>query len=103
MRQQQQQVVHPGHAQEAAGVPLKATGALEVDLLLGALASMNVHCLSTKELDQFKKCGNMETINIYNGLTLRNHMPEGMRSIGSGLGEGGSTDGGMVAAAGQCW
>jgi hypothetical protein len=64
---------------------------------------MNVHGLSTKELDQFKKFMNIETIDMYNVLTLRNNVPEGMSSRGSALGEGESTDGGMVVAAGGCW
>ncbi len=69
------------------GYRLKQQGWLEVDLLLGAWASMNVHRLSAKELDQFKEFVNIETIDIYNVLTLRSDVPKGMGS--SGLGEGG--------------
>jgi hypothetical protein len=64
---------------------------------------MNIHGLSTKELNQFKKFLNMETIVIYSILTLRNDMPEGMSSGGSGSGERGLTHGGMVVAAGGRW
>jgi succinate dehydrogenase flavin-adding protein (antitoxin of CptAB toxin-antitoxin module) len=67
----------------------KQRGWLEVDLLLGTWASMNVHSLSAEELDQFEKFVNMETIDIYNVLTLRSDVPEGMSSSGSGSGEEG--------------
>jgi succinate dehydrogenase flavin-adding protein (antitoxin of CptAB toxin-antitoxin module) len=66
---------------------LKQWGWLEVDLLLGAWALMNVHCLSAKELDQFEEFVNMETFDIYNVLILRSNVLEGMGS--GGLGEGG--------------
>ncbi|KAL3817585.1 hypothetical protein ACHAXA_006474 [Cyclostephanos tholiformis] len=56
----------------------KQRGWLEVDLLLGTWASMNVHALNAEELDQFEEFVNMETIDIYNVLTLRSDVPEGM-------------------------
>jgi succinate dehydrogenase assembly factor 2 len=65
----------------------KQRGWLEVDLLLGTWASMNVPGLSAGELDEFEEFVNMETIDIYNVLTLRSDVPEGM---GGGGGEGGA-------------
>ncbi|KAL3823774.1 hypothetical protein ACHAXA_011561 [Cyclostephanos tholiformis] len=56
----------------------KQRGWLEVDLLLGTWASMNIHALNAEELDQFEKFVNMETIDIFNVMTLRSDMPEGM-------------------------
>ena len=64
----------------------KQRGWLEVDLLLGTWASMNVPGLSAGELDEFEEFVNMETIDIYNVLTLRSDVPEGM----GGGGEGGA-------------
>jgi len=58
----------------------KQRGWLEVDLLLGTWASENVEKLSTKEeLDEFENFVNMETIDIYNILTLRAGVPEEMK------------------------
>ncbi len=62
----------------------KQRGWLEVDLLLGTWASMNVHGLNDDELDQFEEFVNMETIDIYNVLTLRSDVPEHMKSAGGG-------------------
>ena len=67
----------------------KQRGWLEVDLLLGTWASMNVPGLSAGELDEFEEFVNMETIDIYNVLTLRSDVPEGMGSGGGGGGGGG--------------
>ena len=68
----------------------KQRGWLEVDLLLGTWASMNVRGLSAEELDRFEEFVNMETIDIYNVLTLRSDVPEGMGGGGVGS-EGGRT------------
>ncbi len=63
---------------------------------------MNIRGLSAKELDQFKKFVNMEMINMYNVLTLRSNLLEGMSSNSSSSGEGGLMEGGMVVAARGC-
>lgn len=60
----------------------KQRGWLEVDLLLGTWAAENVPNLSVAELDEFENFVNLETIDIYNVLTLRTDVPEGMRSTG---------------------
>eukprot|EP00538_Stauroneis_constricta_P007247 CAMPEP_0119560508 /NCGR_PEP_ID=MMETSP1352-20130426/15015_1 /TAXON_ID=265584 /ORGANISM="Stauroneis constricta, Strain CCMP1120" /LENGTH=207 /DNA_ID=CAMNT_0007608495 /DNA_START=31 /DNA_END=651 /DNA_ORIENTATION=- len=61
----------------------KQRGWLEVDLLLGTWASENVPNLSTQdELDQFEAFVNMETIDIYNVITLRLDVPDGMKREG---------------------
>lgn len=60
----------------------KQRGWLEVDLLLGTWASENVPNLTVEELDQFEQFVNMETIDIYNVLTLRTDVPEDMRGEG---------------------
>lgn len=50
----------------------KQRGWLEVDLLLGTFASQVVPTLSTKqELDDFERLVNLETIDLYNLVTLR--------------------------------
>jgi succinate dehydrogenase assembly factor 2 len=54
----------------------KQRGWLEVDLLLGTWASENVMQLSDAELDEFENFVNMETIDIYNIITLRTTLPE---------------------------
>ncbi|KAL3766909.1 hypothetical protein ACHAW5_000927 [Stephanodiscus triporus] len=64
----------------------KQRGWLEVDLLLGTWASINVPSLNADELDEFEKFVNMETIDIYNVLTLRSDVPEEMS--GSLAGDG---------------
>lgn len=60
----------------------KQRGWLEVDLLLGTWAAENVPNLSVQELDDFENFVNLETIDIYNVLTLRTDVPEDMRSSG---------------------
>lgn len=57
----------------------KQRGWLEVDLLLGTWASQNVPTLNKEELDQFEDFCNMETIDIYNVITLRLDVPEEMK------------------------
>lgn len=57
----------------------KQRGWLEVDLLLGTWAAQNVPHLSMDELDEFEKFVNLETIDIYNVLTLRTDIPEEMK------------------------
>jgi len=54
----------------------KQRGWLEVDLLLGTWAHQNVPNLSIEELDEFENFVNMETIDIYNILTLRVDIPD---------------------------
>ena len=56
---------------------------MEVDLLLGTWASENVPRLSPSELDEFEEFVNLETIDIYNVITLRTDVPESMRGVGS--------------------
>jgi succinate dehydrogenase flavin-adding protein (antitoxin of CptAB toxin-antitoxin module) len=58
----------------------KQRGWLEVDLLLGTWASENVPQLSAIELDEFEAFVNLETIDIYNVITLRIDIPEDIRS-----------------------
>ena len=60
----------------------KQRGWLEVDLLLGTWASENVPRLSSSELDEFEEFVNLETIDIYNVITLRTDVPESMRGVG---------------------
>mmetsp|Transcript_32414 Transcript_32414/g.69022 ORF Transcript_32414/g.69022 Transcript_32414/m.69022 type:complete len:213 (-) Transcript_32414:573-1211(-) len=57
----------------------KQRGWLEVDLLLGTWAAENVRNLSGEELDEFERFVNLETIDIYNVLTLRVDVPEELR------------------------
>ena len=59
----------------------KQRGWLEVDLLLGTWASENVPRLSPSELDEFEEFVNLETIDIYNVITLRTDVPESMRGV----------------------
>jgi len=64
----------------------KQRGWLEVDLLLGTWASEHVMNLDNDELDQFEAFVNMETIDIYNVITLRLDVPEEMKtSDGNGV------------------
>jgi len=64
----------------------KQRGWLEVDLLLGTWASQNVPGLNMDELDQFEAFVNLETIDIYNVITLRSDVPEEMkRDDGAGV------------------
>lgn len=65
----------------------KQRGWLEVDLLLGTWASENVPSLSLEELDEFEKFVNLETIDIYNVLTLRSDVPEDMKASGDDGGQ----------------
>ena len=58
----------------------KQRGWLEVDLLLGTWASMHVPTLNTAQLNEFENFVNMETIDIYNVLTLRSDVPDEMKS-----------------------
>merc|ERR1712085_235701 len=60
----------------------KQRGWLEVDLLLGTWASENVPGLSLDELNEYEKFVNLETIDIYNVLTLRTDVPEEMKGEG---------------------
>lgn len=63
----------------------KQRGWLEVDLLLGTWASDNVPTLNDSELDQYEDFVNMETIDIYNVITLRLDVPESMKRDGNGV------------------
>jgi len=54
----------------------KQRGWLEVDLLLGTWASKNVPSLDMDELNQFEDFVNLETIDIYNIITLRSDVPD---------------------------
>lgn len=58
----------------------KQRGWLEVDLLLGTWAAQHVPALSKGDLDEFERFVNLETIDIYNVLTLRADVPEELRS-----------------------
>lgn len=57
----------------------KQRGWLEVDLLLGTYASEHVPVFDDDELDQFENFVNMETIDIYNVITLRMDVPDHMK------------------------
>ncbi len=57
----------------------KQRGWLEVDLLLGTWANENVPSLSIDELNQFEDFVNLETIDIYNIITLRTDVPDDMK------------------------
>mmetsp|Transcript_20744 Transcript_20744/g.24724 ORF Transcript_20744/g.24724 Transcript_20744/m.24724 type:complete len:224 (-) Transcript_20744:219-890(-) len=64
----------------------KQRGWLEVDLLLGTWASKFVHTLEMKELDEYEDFVNMETIDIYNIITLRVDVPDEVKTEdGSGV------------------
>jgi succinate dehydrogenase assembly factor 2 len=63
----------------------KQRGWLEVDLLLGTWASDFVYTLNEEELDEFENFVNMETIDIYNVITLRLDVPESMKRDGNGV------------------
>lgn len=65
----------------------KQRGWLEVDLLLGTWASENVPLLNEQELDEFEVFVNMETIDIYNVITLRLDVPEELKRDGKGVAE----------------
>jgi succinate dehydrogenase assembly factor 2 len=57
----------------------KQRGWLEVDLLLGTWAHEHVPTLTETELDQYEAFVNLETIDIYNIITLRVNVPEHMK------------------------
>ena len=64
----------------------KQRGWLEVDLLLGTWANQNVPSLNQEELDQYEAFVNLETIDIYNVVTLRWDVPEEMKTAdGNGV------------------
>jgi len=64
----------------------KQRGWLEVDLLLGTWASENVPKMKEgEELDQFEDFVNMETIDIYNIITLRLDVPDELKRGGNGV------------------
>lgn len=64
----------------------KQRGWLEVDLLLGTWASMNVPSLNASDLNEFEDFVNMETIDIYNIITLRLEVPDELkRDDGNGV------------------
>jgi succinate dehydrogenase assembly factor 2 len=58
----------------------KQRGWLEVDLLLGTWANEHVPSLDAKELDDYEAFVNLETIDIYNVITLRLDVPEDMKT-----------------------
>jgi len=62
----------------------KQRGWLEVDLLLGTWASKNVGSLSSKELDEFERFINLETVDIYNIITLKVDIPEELKMSKNG-------------------
>jgi len=62
----------------------KQRGWLEVDLLLGTWASKNVGSLSSKELDEFERFINLETVDIYNIITLKVDIPEELKTLENG-------------------
>ena len=72
----------------------KQRGGLEVDLLLGTWASIHVPTLNTNQLNEFENFVNMETIDIYNVLTLRSDVPDEMKSGSSSNNGSGSSSGG---------
>ena len=64
----------------------KQRGWLEVDLLLGTWANIHVPSLSASDLNEFEEFVNMETIDIYNIITLRLDVPEELkRADGDGV------------------
>lgn len=64
----------------------KQRGWLEVDLLLGTWAHENVHKLTESELDEYERFVNLETIDIYNVITLRLDVPDDMKTAdGNGV------------------
>jgi len=64
----------------------KQRGWMEVDVLLGTWASINVNSLNMDELNQFETFVNLETIDIYNIITLRTDVPLDMKTEdGSGI------------------
>eukprot|EP00978_Attheya_sp_CCMP212_P022446 scaffold66991_cov39-Attheya_sp.AAC.1 len=65
----------------------KQRGWLEVDLLLGTWANQNVpNLLTMDELNEFEAFVNLETIDIYNIITLRSDVPDEMKTAdGNGI------------------
>lgn len=64
----------------------KQRGWLEVDLLLGTWAHENVPLLTEAELDEYEAFVNLETIDIYNVITLRLDIPPNMKTAhGNGV------------------
>lgn len=63
----------------------KQRGWLEVDLLLGTWAVDFVHTLNEKDLDDYETFVNMDTIDIYNVVTLRLDVPESLKRDGNGV------------------
>jgi len=63
----------------------KQRGWLEVDLLLGTYASRFVPNMNNDELDEFEDFVNMETIDIYNIITLRMDVPEDLKMGGASV------------------
>jgi len=63
----------------------KQRGWLEVDLLLGTYASRFVPNMVEDELDQFENFVNMDTIDIYNIITLRMDVPAELKRGGTGV------------------
>lgn len=51
-----------------------------MDVLLGTWASINVNSLTLDELNQFEDFVNLETIDIYNIITLRTDVPLNMKT-----------------------
>jgi succinate dehydrogenase flavin-adding protein (antitoxin of CptAB toxin-antitoxin module) len=65
---------------------LKQCGWLEVDLLLGTwVASGDVPKLEVDKLDQFEDFVNMETINIYDIITLQIDVLDALKCDGAGI------------------
>jgi len=58
----------------------KQRGWLEVDVLLGTWASLFVEKLTLEELDEFENFVNLETIDIYNIITLKTDIPESLKA-----------------------
>jgi len=81
----------------------KQRGWLEVDLLLGTWASMHVPTLNTAQLNEFENFVNMETIDIYNVLTLRSDVPDEMKSNSSSSGSGSSSGNRTIVEQIQDW
>ena len=49
---------------------------LEVDLILGSWANINVPTLSAEELEQFEEILKLETVDVYNMITGKQEVPE---------------------------
>merc|ERR1712226_1787990 len=57
----------------------KQRGWLEVDLLLGTWASENIELLNPKELNQFEKLVNEETVDIYHILIEKMKLSDSLK------------------------